>query len=89
MRNGSAEWFNQTLIKMLSTICEEQKCEWKSHVALLVHAYAYNGTKSDAWMDGCLDGILNCPFDVFFGIASDLEKGDHHAYVQKLRDRWK
>lgn len=85
MGNGSAERFNQTLIKMLSTICEEQKCEWKSHLALLVHAY--NGTKSDA--TGCLDGILNCPFDVFFGIDSDLEKGDHHTYVQKLRDRWK
>lgn len=45
MGNGSAERFNQTLIKMLSTLSEEQKSDWKSHVAPLVHAY--NATKSD------------------------------------------
>lgn len=45
MGNGSAERFNQTLIKMLSTLSEEQKSDWKSHVAPLVHAY--NATMSD------------------------------------------
>lgn len=91
MGNGSAERFNQTLIKMLSTLSEEQKSDWKSHVAPLVHAY--NATKSDA--TGYTPHYLmfgwhpKLPIDVFFGIDSDLEEGDHHTYVQKLRDRMK
>lgn len=46
MGNGSAERFNLTLIRMLSTLTEERKAEWKSFVAPLVQAY--NSTRSDA-----------------------------------------
>ena len=46
MGNGSAERFNQTLIKMLSTLSEEQKTDWKSYVAPLVQAY--NSIRNDA-----------------------------------------
>ena len=46
MGNGSAERFNQTLLKMLGTLDNSQKADWKSYVAPLVQAY--NATKSDA-----------------------------------------
>lgn len=90
MGKGSAERFNQTLIKMLSTLSEEQKSDWKSHVAPLVHAY--NATKSDA--TGYTPHYLMIGWHPklpipFFEIDSDLEEGDHHTYVQKLRDRMK
>lgn len=55
--------------------------------------HAYNATKSDA--TGYTPHYLmfgwhpKLPIDVFFGIDSDLEEGDHHTYVQKLRDRMK
>ena len=37
------ERFNQTLIKMLGTLDNKQKEDWKSYVSTLVHAY--NTTK--------------------------------------------
>ena len=46
MGNGSAERFNQTLLKMLGTLENHQKSDWKSYVAPLVQAY--NATRSDA-----------------------------------------
>ena len=45
MGNGSAERFNQTLLKMLTTL-EDQTSDWKSYIAPLVQAY--NATKNDA-----------------------------------------
>ena len=46
MGNGLAKRFNQTLLKMLGTLENNQKSDWKSYVAPLVQAY--NATKSDA-----------------------------------------
>ena len=37
--------FNQTLLKILGTLEDHQKQDWKSYVALLVHAY--NATRPD------------------------------------------
>lgn len=67
--NGSAKRFNQTLITMLSTLSVDQKSDWKSHVAPLLHVY--NATKSDA------TGYT--PDYLMFGIDSDLKEGDHHT----------
>ena len=40
------EIFNQTSIKMLDTLEEKQKEDWKSYVSTLVHAY--NATRHDS-----------------------------------------
>ena len=46
MGNGMVERFNQTLLKMLGTLEDHQKQDWKSYVAPLVHAY--NATRHDS-----------------------------------------
>ena len=46
MGNGMIERFNQTLLKMLGTLEDHQKQDWKSYVAPLVHAY--NATSHDS-----------------------------------------
>ena len=46
MGNGMVERFNQTLLKMLGTLEDHQKQDWKSYVAPLVHAY--NATLHDS-----------------------------------------
>ena len=92
MGNGSAERFNQTLIKMLSTLSEEQKTDWKSYVAPLVQAY--NSIRNDA--TGYTPHYLmfgwhpKLAIDVFFGMdphTENADKGDHPTYISKLRDR--
>ena len=44
--NGSAERFNRTLLKMLGTLEEDQKADWKTYIGPLVQAY--NATKHDS-----------------------------------------
>lgn len=39
MGNGMVERFNQTRLQMLSTLDENKKSDWKSHVAPMVHVY--------------------------------------------------
>ena len=46
MGNGMVERFNQTLLNMLGTLEENQKEDWKSYVAPLVHSY--NSTRHDS-----------------------------------------
>ena len=89
MGNGSAERFNQTLIRMLSTLETDQKSDWKSYISPLVQAY--NATRNDA--TGFTPHYLmfgwhpRLPIDVFFGMDPNSEKGDHNTYVAKLKDR--
>ena len=55
--NGMVERFNQTLLKMLGTLEENQKHDWKSYVAPLVHSY--NATRQDS--------TCYSPFFLMFG----------------------
>jgi transposase InsO family protein len=44
--NGGAERWNQTLLKKLGTLENQQKYNWKAYIGPLVQAY--NATKNDA-----------------------------------------
>ena len=77
---------------MLSTLSEEQKTDWKSHVAPLVQAY--NSIRNDG--TGYTPHYLmfgwhpKLAIDVFFGMdphSENADKGDHPTYISKRRDR--
>jgi len=91
MGNGSAERFNQTLLKMLGTLENHQKADWKSYIAPLVQAY--NATKSDA--TGYSPHYLmfgwhpRLPVDAYLGTYQGPEEvsAGPQTYGSKLRDR--
>ena len=88
--NGQVERFNQTLLKMLGTLKNEQKAHWRDYVAPLVHAY--NCTRSDATGMSPYSLMFGrearLPIDLRLGVAPDSESASSHKrYAQKLRDR--
>ena len=90
MGNGQVERFNQTLLKMLGTLEDHQKSDWKAHVPTLVHAY--NATFHDS--TGYSPYFLmfgrhpRLAVDAFLGLNSDpLSSNTQTEYVRKLRDR--
>ncbi|MCG8034660.1 MAG: DDE-type integrase/transposase/recombinase, partial [Candidatus Thiodiazotropha taylori] len=90
MGNGMVERFNQTLLKMLGTLEEDQKADWKSYVAPLVHAY--NATKHDS--TGYSPYFLmfgrhpRLAVDAYLGLSSEDPKiSDKEHYATKLRKR--
>ena len=90
MGNGQVERFNQTLLKMLGTLEEYQKSDWKSHVPTLVHAYNatfHNSTGFSPYfiMFGRHPRLA---IDAFLGITPDtLSSTKSTEYVRKLRQR--
>ena len=90
MGNGQVERFNQTLLKMLGTLEEYQKGDWKSHVTTLVHAYnatLHNSTGFSPYfiMFGRHPRLA---IDAFLGITPDtLSSTKSTEYVRKLRQR--
>ena len=82
MGNGIAERFNSTLLNMLGTLDPDRKCDWKSHIGSLVHAY--NCTKHDS------TGFS--PYLLMFGrhprIAVDLVLGRDSNGAQTTPDRY-
>ena len=90
MGNGQVERFNQTLLKMLGTLEDYQKSDWKAHVPTLVHAY--NATFHDS--TGYSPYFLmfgrdpRLAVDAFLGLNSDsLSSTTQTEHVRKLRDR--
>ena len=90
MGNGQCERFNQTLLKMLGTLEEYQKSDWKAHVPTLVHAY--NATFHDS--TGYSPYFLmfgrhpRLAIDAFLGLTpDDLSAPSQTEYVRKLRER--
>ena len=86
--NGSVERFNQTLLKMLSSLEDNEKLDWKSYVPSLVHAY--NATKNDA--TGYSPHFLmfgwhpHLSIDAFLGLELGNVNGkNHQSYVEKLQ----
>ena len=90
MGNGQCERFNQTLLKMLGTLEDYQKSDWKAHVAPLVHAY--NATFHDS--TGYSPYFLmfgrhpRLAVDAFLGLSPDtLSAPNQTEYVRKLKER--
>ena len=87
MGNGQVERFNQTLLKMLGTLEEYQKSDWKAHVPTLVHAY--NATIHDS--TGYSPYFLmfgrhpRLSIDAFLGLSPDpLSARQQTEYARKL-----
>ena len=88
MGNGIKERFNRTLIKMLGTLENNQKADWKSHIPSLVHAY------------NCMpqETTGHSPYYLMFGrepklpvdIAFGLENGKQTSktrYIEDMKER--
>ena len=74
------EIFKQTLIKMLGTLEEKQKQDWKSYVSTLVHAY--NATRHDS--------TKYTPFFLMFGRHPRLAIDAYlrlNSETEKIRSR--
>ena len=90
MGNGMTERFNQTLLKMLGTLENDKKSDWKSYVGPLVHAYnvtIHKGTSFSPYylMFGrepklAIDALLGLTFD-------EAHSKSRNEYVQKLKER--
>ncbi len=85
--NGQSECFNGTLINMLGTLDPVEKCDWKSHIQAIVHAY--NCIHSDA--TGFSPYYLMfgrppwLPIDIAFGLpAQPFNASSTSRYVQDL-----
>ena len=90
MGNGSAERFNLTLLRILGTLDEDKKSDWKTYVAPLVQAY--NATKNES--TGFSPHYLmfgwhtRLSVDAFLRIEpGNTGKSDHQTYARKLRER--
>ena len=88
--NGSCERMNRTLLSMLGTLTEDNKSDWKSYVAPLVHAY--NCTKHS--VTGFSPFYLmygrhpRLPVDMYLGLnVRDNDSSSTPDYVTRLRDR--
>lgn len=90
MGNGMTERFNQTLLRMLTTLDENKKADWKSYVSPMVHAYNCTIHTSTGYS----------PYYLMFGRHPRLamvallglpthETGSvyHNEYSRKLRER--
>jgi transposase InsO family protein len=70
MGNGQCERFNRTLLEMLGSLEPDQKKDWKSYIAPLVHAY--NCTRHESTSYSPFFQMFNChprlPVDLAFGI---------------------
>lgn len=90
MGNGGAERWNQTLLKMLGTLENYQKSDWKAYLGPLVQAY--NATKNDA--TGYAPHFLmfgwhpRLPVDAYLGTdPSEEHTGNQSSYASKLHQR--
>jgi transposase InsO family protein len=91
MGNGQCERFNRTLLNMLGTLKPEQKRDWKSHVAPLVHAYncvRHESTDQSPYF--LLFGREpRIPVDLAFGLGKDTSGQTTTKYAEGLRERLK
>ena len=90
MGNGQCERFNQTLLKMLGTMEEYQKSDWKAHVPTLVHAYNATFHKTTGYSPFFLmfGRHPRLAIDAFLGLTPDtVSAANQTEYARKLRER--
>jgi transposase InsO family protein len=90
MGNGMVERFNQTLLKMLGTLDEDKKADWKSYVGPLVHSYNVTIHESTGFAPYYLmfGRQPKLAIDALLGLnVDDLNLKSRNEYVRKLRDR--
>ena len=91
MGNGQCEKFNRTLLEMLGTLEPDQKADWNTYVAPLVHMY--NSTKHDT--TGYSPYFLlfgrepRLPIDVLLPSPDHEHTSSYTTYVADLRKRIK
>ena len=88
MGNGACERFNQTLLKMLGTLAEDQKSRWKDHLNTLVHAYNCTTHESTGYSpyELMFGRKPRLPIDDEFGLKTS-EETDYSSYVTKLQEQ--
>ncbi len=90
MGNGAVERFNQTLLKMLGTLEEYAKSDWKTYVAPLVHAYNATTHESTGFSPHYLmfGWHPRLAIDAYLGVDNVTdESGSRETYTKKLKKR--
>ncbi len=88
--NGMVERFNQTLIKMLGTLENYQKSDWKAYVAPLVHAYNASRHESTGFSPHFLmfGWHPRLAIDAYLGVDNSTDGADsRESYVKRLKKR--
>ena len=89
MGKGQVECFKQTLLKMLGTLENYKKRDWKAHKLTIVHAY--NATFRDSTRYSPFFLLFAChprlATDAFLGLTPDaLSAPTQTEYVRKLQE---
>lgn len=90
MGNGQVERFNQTLIRMLGTLDQDKKVDWKAHIPTMVHAYNATRHESTSYAPFYLmfGRQPRLAIDAFLGIGNNTISGKSHLdYAQQLDRR--
>lgn len=89
MGNGLTERFNRTLIKMLGTLENSQKQDWKSHISSLVHAY--NSMKQETTGQSpfflMFGREARLPIDLLFRTEEQNQPENLNAYIKSLKSK--
>ena len=89
--NGLTERMNRTLLDMLGTLDPDQKCDWKSQIDVLTHAYNCTRHESTGYSPYFLLFRLNprLPIDLILGRGQKREATTYCEYATKLKERLK
>ena len=88
--NGQAEWFNRTLIRMLSTLSPAEKSDWKSHLSPITHAYNCSKNETTGFSPFFLmfGQKPQLPVDALLGMYDEENhETDYNTFVKCLKEK--